>query len=180
MAHGEIKTEILSWEELILGDLSGHSHHVRMDLHSHLSDLSTQNLNISPQTLCTPHSHLCKDLAGDPWLSLNDSGIQWTKFWPEILNYPRICGFTWSLSCTWLFSEAHCYHLHNFSNACLQKIIAAGLVGSGHSLIKEWTKKEGCGTFTWVSNHSFYPAVWNFVFSFILHCLGGSGRGWSI
>lgn len=26
VALGEIKTEILSWEELILGDLSGHSH----------------------------------------------------------------------------------------------------------------------------------------------------------
>lgn len=99
---------------------------------------------ISPLKLSVPllpTGCFCEDSAGDPWLGLNDSGIQWSKFWPEILNYPWICGLTWSLSCTWLFSEAHCYHFYNFSNACLQKIIIAGPAGCWRPLTEEWTKR---------------------------------------
>lgn len=66
MTHGKIKQRFPSWGRgLILGDLSGHSYHG--DPH-----LSVLKLSVPLLPIVCFH----KDLAGDPWLGLNDPGVQ--------------------------------------------------------------------------------------------------------
>ena len=60
--------------------------------------------------------------------------------------------------CTGLSSEPYCFHLQEFSCACLQKIIIPGLVNCWCSLLEGG---EGHRTHTWVFSHSFQLAVCN-------------------